>query len=155
MIPSTVSSIGSTWIRLPYFTSGQGWMLQNKKTPVRAGLAPQCYTWTRKDMPLPRKEHPKTIKSPGETSYSHRNISALTKQKSYPPKASLHSIHLPSLLSALSKTTGEFNSFFLPFCSSADAPSTFTHLECSLKTGESHRVAFILARYWRTSCKEK
>lgn len=27
-MPSTVSSMGSTWIRLPYFTSGHGWMLR-------------------------------------------------------------------------------------------------------------------------------
>lgn len=34
-MPSTVSSMGSTWIRLPYFTSGHGWMLMTSPRRTR------------------------------------------------------------------------------------------------------------------------
>lgn len=122
MIPSTVSSIGSTWIRLPYFTSGQGWMLQQKKTPVSHIMLDSHPSLEKAVMPLPRPVPmpERTLQSPGETFHPHKNISMLTRQKSCPSQASIHNIHPPSLLSALSKAAGEFHAFFLPallFCS--------------------------------------
>lgn len=132
-------------------------MLQQKKTPVSHITLDLHLSVTpgKKRHAPSHKRTSKDHQKPWQDFLLTKEYFNADEEKSYPPRAGLHNTHLPSLLSALSKTTGEFHSFLLPFCSSADPLTTFTHLYCSLKACESHEVAFISTSYWRTSCKEK